>query len=192
MGAIEMLRASFSYRSIVERRLLITFLITFAFFATFGWGSLAQGKTIKIVALGASNTIGAGANHPWPAQLQKMLRKKGYKVKILNKGIFGDTTRNMLRRLHSAVPVGTSLVILQPGVINDVRAGIYGKERYYISQIRRRLGAEHIKFILLLHLKRIAGSDTFVDRAHFSNKGHAQVAAYLLPRVITALQTTRH
>lgn len=163
-------------------------LLSLVFCIICNWPVAVQAKTITIVALGASNTMGYRASRPWPAQLQQALRKKGYEVSVSNQGVFGDTTRGMLRRLHSAVPRRTSLVILQPGVVNDKRAGIYGKERYYIGQIRHRLSALHIKLIVLLNLRRIAGQDTFVDKAHFSNKGHARVAAYLLPRVFGALR----
>src|SRR5262245_5955588 len=70
-----------------------------------------------IVALGASNTYGKGVarNQAYPAQLEAILRAKGHTVRVINAGINGNTTGQMLARLNGAVPRGTSAVILQPG-----------------------------------------------------------------------------
>jgi hypothetical protein len=55
----------------------------------------------QIVALGASNTRGMGVafEAAYPAQLEAMLRAKGYSGGVLNAGISGDTTTGMLTRL---------------------------------------------------------------------------------------------
>src|ERR1700748_1853073 len=86
--------------------------------ATFGLilaGGLAHAATV--VALGASNTFGKGVSpgESYPAQLEAMLHAKGINASVANAGINGDTTGGMLARLDSAVPQGTSVVILQPG-----------------------------------------------------------------------------
>jgi acyl-CoA thioesterase I len=74
----------------------------------------AAAASVKIVALGASNTYGKGVglNFAWPAKLEAMLRAKGYDATVANAGINRDTTSGMLARLGSAVPNGTQLVIL--------------------------------------------------------------------------------
>ena len=63
----------------------------------------------QIVALGASNTRGMGValDASYPAQLEAMLRSKGYRGRVVNAGISGDTTAGMLARLDSAVPPDT-------------------------------------------------------------------------------------
>src|SRR3974390_3285553 len=68
----------------------------------------------QVVALGASNTAGKGVSSQdaYPAQLEAMLKAKGYAVSVINSGINGDTTPGMLARLDSAVPKGTRVVIL--------------------------------------------------------------------------------
>jgi acyl-CoA thioesterase-1 len=78
--------------------------------------AFAQGS-IRIVALGASNTYGKGVSRPqaYPAQLQGLLKQRGVSAVVSNAGINGDTTGGMLARLSSAVPAGTKVVILQPG-----------------------------------------------------------------------------
>src|SRR3569832_2945711 len=44
----------------------------------------ARAESVKIVALGASNAAGAavGSSAAWPAQLERMLRAKGYDVSV--------------------------------------------------------------------------------------------------------------
>ena len=65
----------------------------------------------QIVAFGASNVAGAGveASQAWPAQLEALLQAKGYHVHVLNAGITGDTTGNMLKRVDSSIPNGTKI-----------------------------------------------------------------------------------
>src|SRR5262249_47331178 len=84
----------------------------------------AAGQT-KIVAIGASNTLGFGAGfgQSFPSQLEAMLRAHGYNVQVVNAGMLGDTTRGMLARVDGAVPADARIVILQPGG-NDARFGI--------------------------------------------------------------------
>jgi hypothetical protein len=83
----------------------------------------AEAASIDIVALGASQTAGRGnglhsggvsPEQAFPAQLESMLRARGYDARVTNAGIAGDTTDGMLARLDSSVPAGTKLVIFQP------------------------------------------------------------------------------
>ena len=69
----------------------------------------------QIVALGASSTagFGVGASSSFPAQLERILRARGRPMSVRNAGVSGDTTGGMLARLPSAVPKGTTIVILQ-------------------------------------------------------------------------------
>lgn len=74
-----------------------------------------------IVALGDSNTAGwgVGSAYSFPSQLNSMLHQRGYKARIVNAGVTGDTLGGMLGRLDTSVPAGTRLVIVQGGY-NDV------------------------------------------------------------------------
>jgi acyl-CoA thioesterase-1 len=74
-----------------------------------------------IVALGDSNTAGwgVGNTNAFPSQLNSMLQRRGYRAKIVNAGVSGDTLGGMLGRLDASVPAGTRLVIVQGGY-NDV------------------------------------------------------------------------
>jgi len=116
-------------------------------FGLFGFVAAAEAQ---IVALGASNTRGMGVafEEAYPAQLEAMLRAKGYRGRVLNAGISGDTTAGMLARLDSAVPPDTRVVILQPGA-NDLRrrGGGSAARDANIEQILSRLGARGIQVV---------------------------------------------
>ena len=145
-----------------------------------------------IVALGASNTegYGVGKNESFPAQLEALLKQKGYDVRVINAGISGDTTSGMLGRLATAVPDGTKLVILQPGG-NDAFNGISPEQREAnIQQISKRLEARGAK---TLRLDQIASWQDFPkdffqdDGIHLTPRGYARIAEKLMPAVIAAL-----
>lgn len=70
---------------------------------------MATAEEIKIVALGASQTEGKGVSESdaYPAQLERLLKAEGYSVSVVNEGISGDTTRDLLSRFNRAVPEGT-------------------------------------------------------------------------------------
>jgi acyl-CoA thioesterase-1 len=147
----------------------------------------ATAAALNIVALGASNTSGwgVGSQMAYPARLETMLKAKGYDAHVTNAGVSFDTTGGMLRRVDSAVPAGTSIVVFNPGG-NDLRFfGSKEQRDANIAAIVGRLGARHIKVV--------AFENTVVppnlyqwDGIHFNAEGHNFLAAYLLPRVIAA------
>jgi len=69
---------------------------------------LANGKPIKIVALGSSSTYGAGASTSaasYPSRLAEELVRQfpGQEFVVLNRGVSGEEIKDMLARLDSAV-----------------------------------------------------------------------------------------
>jgi acyl-CoA thioesterase I len=140
-----------------------------------------------IVALGASNTYGKGVarNEAYPAQLEAMLRAKGLDARVVNAGINGDTTGGMLNRLNSAVPAGTSLVILQPGG-NDSRKGKIADRAGNIATIQSRLAARGIK-VIVSENNMLHGLPHQPDGQHLTPEGYRMLAAALLPRVEAAI-----
>jgi hypothetical protein len=106
-------------------------------------------KTLRIVAVGASNTQGfyIGKENAYPAQLQQLLKQKGIDAEVVNAGVPFDTTAAMLRRIDSDVPKGTDIAILQPGA-NDRRFFVSGDQRAAnITEMERRLKARGIKVV---------------------------------------------
>jgi acyl-CoA thioesterase-1 len=140
-----------------------------------------------IVALGASNTAGKGVavSQAYPAQLEAMLRASGRDVRIINAGVSGETTGQMLSRLDQAVPDGTSVVILQPGG-NDRRKGVEGGRASNISEIESRLKARGIK-VVMLENNMLHGLPHQPDGQHLTPEGYRMLAQSLLGRVAAAL-----
>ena len=69
---------------------------------------LREGGELKIVALGSSSTAGAGASSPqnsYPSQLETILQQylPRHRITVLNRGVNGDMTRDMLTRLQKDV-----------------------------------------------------------------------------------------
>jgi acyl-CoA thioesterase I len=153
----------------------------------------AEAASINIVALGASQTAGRGngrhsggvsPEQAFPAQLESMLRARGYDAQVTNAGVAGDTTDGMLARLDSSVPTGTKLVILQPGT-NDGKHGASAGASVNVPQIIQKLKARGIKVIIAN--MRSAAADVGRDGQHLTAHGQTVVAERLLPQVIGAI-----
>jgi acyl-CoA thioesterase-1 len=92
---------------------------------------LAGGGPLTIVALGSSSTEGVGATQPafnYPNRLSALLRARfpGVPIRVVNRGVSGDMTRQMLARLdRDVLAEKPDLVIWQLGtnsVLHDVGA----------------------------------------------------------------------
>lgn len=89
---------------------------------------IRAGHAVVIVALGSSSTAGAGASRPeysYPARLEAILARAYPKTvfHVVNKGVGGDLTQQMLARIDSDVlSAKPDLVIWQLGtnaILND-------------------------------------------------------------------------
>jgi acyl-CoA thioesterase I len=163
-------------------RLLIPIFLLFAF---------AGELTAQIVAFGASNVAGAGIQpqQAWPAQLEKMLKAHGYDVHVINAGISGDTTADMLKRLDSAIPSGTKIVILDTGgaFYNDAKNNINREQgAKNFAAIKARIRARGIKIVREFSY-RMSVKWKQPDQIHLTADGHKELARLLLPFVIKAL-----
>jgi acyl-CoA thioesterase-1 len=149
----------------------------------------ADAAPVVIVAIGASNTTGWGvpSDRNYPAQLQALLRARGYDVEVKNAGVNFETTNGMLARIDSAVPDHASLVIIQPGG-NDLRFfGTRARRAANISAMVARLRARKIKAIVYDPV--FAAKYYQWDTIHINVEGHAFIARSLLPRVIAAIRS---
>jgi acyl-CoA thioesterase I len=124
--------------------------------------SLAQDKTLKLVALGDS--LSAGYNLPqeaaFPVVLEKALKAKGYKVEVTNAGVSGDTSSGGLDRLDWSIPDGTDGVIVELGA-NDMLRGLDPTgTRKNIEAIVERLKGRNIPVMLAgMYASRNLGPD---------------------------------
>src|SRR5262245_2818320 len=142
--------------------------------------SVVHAQTVvRIVALGASNTEGWGvlSSQSYPVQLQILLRARGVEATVLNAGIAGDTTGDMLARLDRAVPPRTHLVVLQPGT-NDERMGLTVERSANIEKIRSALAARNTKLLVIENsvLEALPPSELRDDGLHFTPAGYALLA----------------
>ena len=153
--------------------------------ASLSFGS-AHAASGTIVALGASHTYGKGVarNQAYPAQLEAILRTKGHTVRVINAGINGNTTGQMLARMDGAVPRGTSAVILQPGG-NDRRKG-EGDTTQNIAEIQARLSAKGVR-VIMMENSMFRGMPKQSDGQHLTPEGYRMLAEAIAGQVEGAL-----
>lgn len=103
-----------------------------------------------IVAFGDSLTAGQGVtvDRTYPSQLQAELDRLGYKYRIVNAGISGDTTAGGVTRLQSVLNHKPEIVILELGP-NDALQGMKISDmKANLQKIIERLQQEKIKVVL--------------------------------------------
>jgi acyl-CoA thioesterase-1 len=89
--------------------------------------TLASGEPLTIVAIGSSSTAGAGASSPaatYPSQLAADLRQRfpGHVITVLNRGVNGEETDNMMARFAKDVMAAhQQLVLWQVGTNSVLR-----------------------------------------------------------------------
>ena len=160
-------------------------LRTLAIVAALAIATPVEAITLNIVAIGASNTWGLGVfwDNAYPAVLQALLRQKGIDANVVNSGVLLDRTSWMLRRLDSAVPEGTHIVILQPGA-NDLRFfGTKEERAANITAMVNRLLARRIR-VIVYDPEPIPPDAYQWDRIHFNAEAHAKIAAQLAVQIM--------
>jgi len=122
----------------------------------------AQGRPIRLVALGDSLSAGYGLPQEaaFPVALERALKARGHKVEVANAGVSGDTSSGGLDRLDWSVPDGTDGVILELGA-NDMLRGLDpALTRRNIDAIVQRLKARNIPVMLAgMYASRNLGPD---------------------------------
>lgn len=163
----------------------------------------ASARPVHIVAFGDSATSGwlVPRKDAYPAQLEIVLRKKGYDVVVRNEGVPGDTTAGALKRFDAAIGPGTDIAIVEFGT-NDLRLHVpRARMRANLSEIVQTLRKRRIEVLLVglgsLDLADIAraegvpyaqwklpaGKYRARDHAHFNAQGYAVVIARMLPDI---------
>jgi acyl-CoA thioesterase I len=88
---------------------------------------LASGQPLTIVAIGSSSTAGAGASSPaatYPSRLALELRSRfpGREITVINRGVNGEETNNMMARFEADVLAAhPQLVLWQIGTNSVLR-----------------------------------------------------------------------
>jgi acyl-CoA thioesterase-1 len=163
----------------------------------------AQTRTIHIVAFGDSATYGwlVARRDAYPAQLQKVLRAKGYDVVVKNEGVPGGTSSGALRHLDDVIATDIDIALVEFGT-NDLRAHVPPKRmRANLRAIVRALQKRGIAVMVIglgsLNLSAVtrathvpyaqwklpAGEYRARDHAHFNAQGYSIVVKRMLPQV---------
>jgi len=94
-----------------------------------------------IVAFGDSLTAGLGVDEAdnYPAKLQKKLDAAGYKYRVINAGVSGDTSAQGLNRLSAILALHAKIVILELGANDGLRGIPVEETRRNLESIVRSL-----------------------------------------------------
>jgi len=151
----------------------------------------SRAETVRIVALGASNTYAqaVSTSEAWPAKLEAMLKAKGYDVSVSVKSVsVGDASQ--IYAAAQSIPSGTKVVVFDAGGGNSRDRGIDpAAYRAKTMQVIRAQGAAPI----FVSYKQIAGPEggsgwiAGDPHHHITPASHTRVAASALPRVIAAI-----
>jgi len=103
-----------------------------------------------LVAFGDSLTAGLGVSpeESYPARLQEKLLLAGYRYRVVNAGVSGDTTAGGIRRVAWVLKSKPDIVILELGANDGLRGLSLTETRANLEQIIQRLLAGGAKVIL--------------------------------------------
>ncbi len=95
----------------------------------------------RIVAFGNSLTAGLGvsSHEAYPAQLQRVLDMQGYKYRVINAGVSGETSAGGLRRVSWVLQSQPAIVILELGGNDGLRGLRIEETKSNLDQIIRRV-----------------------------------------------------
>lgn len=133
--------------------------------------ALRSRRTIKVLAIGSSSTVGVGASSPaatYPVRLESDLEKflPGVDVQVTNRGISGEVGQDAAERIKLEIAeLGPDLVVWQVGT-NDALARI--DETEFAEMLRstlRWLAANHIDVVLIdpQYVERLAKDEHYTN-----------------------------
>ena len=178
-----------------------------ALIAAIAWLATAVGpaaaRPIHIVAFGDSTTAGwlVARQDAYPAQLQALLRKKGYDVVVTNAGINGGTFTDALLHFDAAIGPDTDIAIVEFGT-NDLRQRVPLQDH---ARAAERISAPCASATSRCWSSALPASSSATspaprtwptrewnlppgkyrarDHAHYNAQGYAIVVARMLPQV---------
>lgn len=108
----------------------------------------APDKRPVIVAFGDSLTAGV-AGRSYPDQLQDLLDTQGYRYRIENQGVSGDTTTDGLARIDNVLASQPVLVLLEFGGNDGLRGIPVEATRKNLDEMIQRLREAKVPIVLL-------------------------------------------
>jgi acyl-CoA thioesterase-1 len=103
-----------------------------------------------IAALGDSLTAGLGVDPDdnYPAKLQARLNAEGYRYRVVNAGVSGDTSSQGLNRLDAVLEMEPDIVIVALGANDGLRGLPVAVTRRNLETIIRKLQEKEVKVLL--------------------------------------------
>jgi acyl-CoA thioesterase I len=103
-----------------------------------------------IIAFGDSLTAGLGvaAEESYPAQFQRRLDSAGFRYRVVNAGVSGDTTAGGLRRVAWVLNSKPRIVILELGANDGLRGLSLRETRRNLERIIRQFQAASVTVVL--------------------------------------------
>ena len=141
-----------------------------------------------IVCFGDSLTAGLGieSTASYPADLQHLLDAAGYRYRVINEGVSGDTTKDGLERIDSVLAHKPQIVVLEFGGNDGLRGLPVSMAQQNIAAIIERLQHAGVKVALAgISLPSQYGADYIT---HFNGMYPALAKQYRLPLLPFILQ----
>ena len=103
-----------------------------------------------VLAFGDSLTSGHGVlpSDSYPAELQRLLNENGFKYRVVNQGISGDTTTGGLSRIDAAIAFKPKIVILELGANDGLRGLPVQETRRNLEQMIRKFQSSGATVVL--------------------------------------------
>ncbi len=111
---------------------------------------MAAGTRPVIVAFGDSLTAGFGVDpgNSYPDFLQKLLDSRGYRYRVVNAGLSGDTSDGGVARLDSVLALKPRIVIVELGANDGLRGLPVSSTRANLDEIVGRLKRAGARVVL--------------------------------------------
>lgn len=105
-----------------------------------------------LVCFGDSITAGYGLDamaKSYPAVLEKLLTAKGYRYRVVNRGVSGDTTKDAVARVNSVVALHPDVVLVEFGGNDGLRGLSMEITKKNLDSVLTTLQAAHIRILLV-------------------------------------------
>jgi len=133
----------------LKLRFLTALGIGFAAFSAFAAPPKADTRPV-IAAFGDSLSAGFGVpvGKSFPDDLQRLIDAAGFRYRVVNLGVSGDTTTDGVERLPSVLAVHPAIVILEFGGNDGLRGLPVTSARKNFAQMIEALQMAHIQILL--------------------------------------------
>ena len=135
---------------VVKQKALPRFAALFAVcLITVGLCAATPEKTL--VCFGDSITAGYGldAHDSYPSDLERLLTTRGYRYRVLNQGVSGNTTKDAVARVHSIVALKPDVVLVEFGGNDGLRGLPPTTTRRNLDMVLTALQAAHVRVLLV-------------------------------------------